>query len=597
MRPSLLPGGGVPLVREPRPVPLNKRKSSSSDQAALENQENAEEILKLRHPTSNVWSEIRGAIRAIGRSKSETSIVQNQSEVTNAWDMGKGLDVPSKTDDAFMQRSLVRKVKSSRQLVQKLCQNHLATASNNAVSMKAAADPRHASVQGLFRYRQTFASSDDSNDSSTTSGSTGKVSTAAQDSTRKTSIDSRSAIAPLGALGRRNSRRHPWTRSSPEGGALGTIEEATTYPSRPSILTVENAAAAKVYIETTFHERMYKTKSRDTRRQMLESQLYFSPHLDMEQKDAVRRSYHAQETCLLRETRVLKAQSQSAGRGRPGGPYVENYEPLKVLGKGSFGVVRLVREKDRAGQEPSLSTSQHSPRPQVYAMKVIRKSDMLRSSQEGHLRAERDFLVASKASDMDRVVPLVESFQDASHLYLVMEYMPGGDFLGLLIRENVLHEAVARFYIAEMILAVEEAHRLKFIHRDIKPDNFLISASGHLKISDFGLAFDGHWSHDASYYSCHRYSLLRKLGISVDGDAVDQKESRNIHTQLKWAQTLMTGLERHEKKSKGKDEGLKHLIDWRNRNGTRAAANSVVGTSQYMAPEVVQGLKYDGRCD
>lgn len=196
-----------------------------------------------------------------------------------------------------------------------------------------------------------------------------------------------------------------------------------------------------------------------------------------------------------------------------------------------------------------------------------------------------------------RVVPLVASFQDASHLYLVMDYMPGGDFLGLLIRENVLHEAVARFYIAEMILAVEEAHRLKFIHRDIKPDNFLISSTGHLKISDFGLAFDGHWSHDASYYSCHRYSLLRKLGINIDGDDTDQKESRNIHTQLKWAQTLMTGLERHEKKSKSKEENLRHLIDWRNRSGTRAAANSVVGTSQYMAPEVVQGLKYDGRCD
>ena len=113
-----------------------------------------------------------------------------------------------------------------------------------------------------------------------------------------------------------------------------------------------------------------------------------------------------------------------------------------------------------------------------------------------------------------------------------MEYMPGGDFLGLLIRENILHEAVARFYIAEMILAVEEAHRLKFIHRDIKPDNFLISATGHLKISDFGLAFDGHWSHDASYYNFHRYNLVRKLGIKVVGDEIDQKESREFHTQL-----------------------------------------------------------------
>src|SRR5690242_15360876 len=103
-----------------------------------------------------------------------------------------------------------------------------------------------------------------------------------------------------------------------------------------------------------------------------------------------------------------------------------------------------------------------------------------------------------------RIVPLVASFQDLTSLYLVMEYMPGGDFLSLLIREHILHESAARFYTAEIILCVEAAHSLKCIHRDIKPDNFLVSASGHLKISDFGLAFDGHWSHDTTYYNSHR---------------------------------------------------------------------------------------------
>jgi protein-serine/threonine kinase len=78
----------------------------------------------------------------------------------------------------------------------------------------------------------------------------------------------------------------------------------------------------------------------------------------------------------------------------------------------------------------------------VYAMKVIRKSDMLRNSQEGHLRAERDFLVASENSKW--VVPLIASFQDNNNLYLVMEYMVGGDFLGLLLREDVLDESVAK---------------------------------------------------------------------------------------------------------------------------------------------------------
>ena len=195
-----------------------------------------------------------------------------------------------------------------------------------------------------------------------------------------------------------------------------------------------------------------------------------------------------------------------------------------------------------------------------------------------------------------RAVPLIASFQDPTSLYLVMEYMPGGDFLGLLIRQHILQEPIAQFYIAEMILAMEEAHRLNFIHRDIKPDNFLISASGHLKISDFGLAFDDHWSHDAAYYSTHRYSLVRGLGINVTGDEIDQKTSKDILKQFEWYQSVMSGLDRHARYPVG-NEDLRTLIGWRNRHGNRTAARSVVGTSQYMAPEVVRGHQYDGRCD
>jgi protein-serine/threonine kinase len=193
-----------------------------------------------------------------------------------------------------------------------------------------------------------------------------------------------------------------------------------------------------------------------------------------------------------------------------------------------------------------------------------------------------------------RVVPLIASFQDANNLYLIMDYMPGGDFLGLLIRDNILSEAVTKWYIAEMILCIEEAHRLRWIHRDIKPDNFLISASGHLKISDFGLAFDGHWSHDQSFYNNHRYSLLTKLGINVEGDSIDKKDSRTVAVAMQLAHVVMGGKDKHEKKSSGSDEGI---LNWRNRSGNRTLARSVVGTSQYMAPEVVRGELYDARCD
>lgn len=402
---------------------------------------------------------------------------------------------------------------------------------------------------------------------------------------------------------RRHSQRHPWSKSSPEGGALQTIDESAFQP-RPTVLTVERTAAAKFFLEMHFNHLFNKPDARCLRRQYLESQLLCQPHMTRSQKEAIRASFYQQESCHAREMRALKAQSISSLVGRDSVPRVDRYEPIKVLGRGSFGVVKLVRERSDPG---------HSCPKQVFAMKVIRKSNMLRCSQEGHLRAERDFLVASEGSSWlvvgrslttddgltRRIVPLIASFQDLKSLYLVMEYMPGGDFLGLLIRENILHESIARFYVAEMILAVEEAHRLRFIHRDIKPDNFLISASGHLKISDFGLAFDGHWSRDASYYGCQRYSLLQKLGINVDGDSEDQKRCDKILTQLPWLHSMKEVLQRHELQVDSDADDLQRLLGRRNMFSNRATAHSVVGTSQYMAPEVIlacRGAEYDGRC-
>ncbi|KAH8161934.1 hypothetical protein CIB48_g6315 [Xylaria polymorpha] len=347
--------------------------------------------------------------------------------------------------------------------------------------------------------------------------------------------------------------KRPETVSAIADPGLTTIQEKAMEPPSPTIRTVEKAAAAKIYLETYFNEKSTNPLLRETNH--------------------------------LRETRVLAARSLCA-INREHGELADDYEVLKILGKGSFGVVRLVREKQKQ------TGYQRDGR--VYAMKVIRKSAMLRTSQEGHLRAERDFLVASEGSRW--IVPLISSFQDAGNLYLVMDYMPGGDFLGLLIRENILSEPVAKFYVAEMILCIEEAHSLRCIHRDIKPDNFLISATGHLKISDFGLAFDGHWSHDTSYYHTQRYSLLHKLGLSVEGDAADRAEG--LQGTMKWAQGVTQAMQKHERQplvvgtsTSTKTPILRDepLLNWRNRCGNRSAARSCVGTSQYMAPECLYG--------
>lgn len=414
---------------------------------------------------------------------------------------------------------------------------------------------------------------------------------------------------------------------------LTPIEEAPVVVT-PTVVTVETTANAKIFFETHFNSILSDQVSpRSQRRRNLELWLQ-TASLSPEQLQEERVAWACKESEHLRQSRVLKSRiNEKTGSA---GIAVAGYEVVRILGKGSFGVVRLVREKgsvdeNRSPQNPTTSTIKgwrHSSpeesgglkiaaieafrqpvdnqetsrrrapqksKKEVFAMKVIRKSDMLRNSQEGHLRAERDFLVASENSKW--VVPLIASFQDTRNLYLVMEYMVGGDFLGLLFRKDVLKEKKARWYIAEMILCVEEAHKLRWIHRDVKPDNFLISASGHLRISDFGLAFDGHWAHDQSYFNNHRHSLMEKLGIVVDGDSIDRKEGKSIAAGMALAKVFTGRKMCHEKPQFDGPNDNEGILQWRDRIGKRKLARSIVGTSQYMAPEVIRGDFYDGRCD
>uniref|UniRef100_A0A669F0M7 Rho-associated protein kinase 1 n=1 Tax=Oreochromis niloticus TaxID=8128 RepID=A0A669F0M7_ORENI len=144
-----------------------------------------------------------------------------------------------------------------------------------------------------------------------------------------------------------------------------------------------------------------------------------------------------------------------------------DYEVVKVIGRGAFGEVQLVRHK---------ATSK------VYAMKLLSKFEMIKRSDSAFFWEERDIMAFANSS---WVVQLFFAFQDDRYLYMVMEYMPGGDLVNLMSNYDV-PEKWARFYTAEVVLALDGIHSMGFIHRDVKPDNMLLDKAGHLKLADFG---------------------------------------------------------------------------------------------------------------
>uniref|UniRef100_A0A8C2GI66 non-specific serine/threonine protein kinase n=1 Tax=Cyprinus carpio TaxID=7962 RepID=A0A8C2GI66_CYPCA len=146
---------------------------------------------------------------------------------------------------------------------------------------------------------------------------------------------------------------------------------------------------------------------------------------------------------------------------------LDDFDRVKLIGRGAFGAVQLVRHK--ASQ-------------QVYAMKQLSKFEMVKRSDSAFFWEERDIMAFSKSP---WIVQLCCAFQDVKYLYLVMEFMPGGDLVTLTSNYDIPEEW-ARFYTAEVVLALDAIHSLGFIHRDIKPDNMLLDRNGHLKLADFG---------------------------------------------------------------------------------------------------------------
>ena len=170
---------------------------------------------------------------------------------------------------------------------------------------------------------------------------------------------------------------------------------------------------------------------------------------------------------ILSEMKHLESEELRKSRQKQ---TIRDYESLKIIGRGAFGEVHVCKEK-KTGK--------------IVAVKKMKKEVLSQKNQIIHIRNEQ--LIMSKLKS-PWIVNLKASFQEDDYLYLIMEFLPGGDYMNLLIKKDKLTEEEAKFYIAEIILAIESIHKMDCIHRDIKPDNILIDKDGHIKLSDFGLA-------------------------------------------------------------------------------------------------------------
>ncbi|CAK9823242.1 Ribosomal protein S6 kinase beta-1 [Anthophora retusa] len=206
------------------------------------------------------------------------------------------------------------------------------------------------------------------------------------------------------------------------------------------------------------------------------------------------------------ETVAISEQNVNRGRERAG---PQDFELCKVIGKGGYGKVFQVRKI--TGNDSGT----------IFAMKVLRKASIIRNQKDtAHTKAERNILEAVKHPF---IVDLMYAFQTGGKLYLILEYMCGGELFRHLNDEGIFLEETACFYLSEIILALQHLHLQGIIYRDLKPENILLDAEGHIKLTDFGLCKehiqDGTVTH--TFCGTIEYMAPEILMRSGHGKAVD----------------------------------------------------------------------------
>ncbi|KAF9464404.1 hypothetical protein BDZ94DRAFT_489757 [Collybia nuda] len=309
-------------------------------------------------------------------------------------------------------------------------------------------------------------------------------------------------------------------------------------------------------------------------------------------------------------------QSSTAPLSRTTPTSIKDFDIIKPISKGAFGSVFLAKKK---------ATGDY------YAIKVLKKADMIAKNQITNVKAER--MILMKQAESPFVAKLYFTFQSKENLYLVMEYLNGGDCAALIKSLGCLPEEWAKNYIAEVVLGLEYLHERGVVHRDLKPDNLLIDQQGHLKLTDFGLSRIGllgrqtresqmgrpvtrynSRSRPPSMDSAYLSSPLIYPDINVGGSYFSQRTqsvprignspylpSADDVSESSGSESL-SGLHARRAGGKTNDSPLQSFATELT-NDLRSHSNSgghtppgeqkFVGTPDYLAPETILGLRGD----